>query len=557
MTTVGVARVADAVPSLALLVAGMTGRCPEVQVCQSGAADAVPLRPVLTSTHLLLPGDDGVDSYGVWRAAAAHAAAHLRFSAPHRPVTTLKPLSIAVVSAIEDARVERLLVRDFPGVRRWFLEHLAPRPAVGDLSFAALLARMDRVLADPLCSDDNYWVNKARALFEAAAQEDLHDYHAFRAIASTLANDLGQMRVRFEPQHYTVPARYRDDNSYLWDHGDVQTPPEKALTLRAQTVAARARQQEAVESHDGLPAGEPELETGRFSYPEWDRRTERLRTDWCTVIEKRPAWQGMATLPPNAKGSLKPASLALRRVRRLSRTRRLRRQWEGDDLDLNAAIEVLVDCRLRLRPEPRLFMRPGSDPLASSILVLLDLSESTNDRRGVSGHSLLELEKQAALSLAASVTPGGDRVAIHGFSSNTRAEVYYYRLLDFGEPLSMAQSAMIRSVEARFSTRMGAALRHAAALLQQEASAQRAILVVTDGAPSDVDVSEPRYLVEDARMAVLDARRAGVRTFCVAVDAAADQYVKRIFGWRDYAIADDSRSLPAQLQRAFARLTAM
>lgn len=121
----------------------------------------------------------------------------------------------------------------------------------------------------------------------------------------------------------------------------------------------------------------------------------------------------------------------------------------------------------------------------------------------------------------------------------------------------MAQSAMIRSVEARFSTRMGAALRHAAALLQQEASAQRAILVVTDGAPSDVDVSEPRYLVEDARMAVLDARRAGVRTFCVAVDAAADQYVKRIFGWRDYAIADDSRSLPAQLQRAFARLTAM
>lgn len=556
MTTAGVARLPDAAPSLALLVAGITGRSLEVQVCRPGADDAVPLRPVLTSTHLLLPGDGSVGRYEVRRAAAAHAAAHLLFSAPQRPVTALKPLSIAVVSAVEDARVERLLVRDYPGVRRWFLDHLAPRPAAGDLSFAALLARMDRVLADPLSSDDNYWVNKARVLFETAAQVDLRDYQAFRALASTLANDLGQMRVRFEPQTYTVPARYRDDNSYLWDHGDVQAPPENTLTLRAQSVAARSRPQHAVESDDGLPAGEPELETGRFSYPEWDRRTERLRTDWCTVIEKRPAWQGTA-ISPNAKAGSTPPSLALRRVRRLSRTRRLRRQWEGDDVDLNAAIEVLVDCRLRLRPEPRLFMRPGSDPLASSILVLLDLSESTNDRRGVSGLSLLELEKQAAVSLAASVMAGGDRVAIHGFSSNTRAEVYYYRLLDFGAPLLIPQSAMIRSVEARFSTRMGAALRHAAALLQQEASQQRAILVITDGAPSDVDVSEPRYLVEDARMAVLEARRAGVQTVCVAVDAMADHYVKRIFGWRNYAVAEDSRSLPAQLQRAFTRLTAI
>ena len=64
---------------------------------------------------------------------------------------------------------------------------------------------------DPALADDNHWVNKARDLFEA--QPDLDDAAAFRRLASVLANDLGQMRVRFNPQQHAVPVPYRDDNS--------------------------------------------------------------------------------------------------------------------------------------------------------------------------------------------------------------------------------------------------------------------------------------------------------------------------------------------------------
>ncbi|RSZ29761.1 nitric oxide reductase activation protein NorD [Variovorax beijingensis] len=549
----------DSFAALALFARGLAGVDIEVQPLEGNAGT----RAVLAGQRLLLPAQDDGSSDGerLRCAMVAHAVAHLRHSQPARPARTLKPMGIAIVSAIEDARVERLLCRDFPGVHGWFAGSLAPAPDPLDLGFAALVSRMDRVLMLPAWQDDNHWVNKARRLFdETVASAGLEDYGAFRTIASILANDLGQMRVRFDPQHYAVPAPYRDDNSYLWDFGEAETPPDEAIALQ-QPGSRPPPPTDAANPSDGpLPEGAAELELGRYSYPEWDRKLERLRPGWCTVIEKLPAWQGLLpvreqqTAASNTTERLTP--LALPRARQLDRTHRLRRQWEGDDVDLNAAIEVLVDRRLRLRPDPRLFMRPGKAPRPSSVLVLLDLSESANDPVHGGARSLLDVEKQAALLLAGSNARGADRFAIHGFSSNTRAEVYYYRLLEFGRPLEAPSRAVIGAVRGRYSTRIGAALRHAASHLRTEPSGQRAILLVTDGAPSDIDVHDPKYLIEDARMAVAEAREAGVRTACIAVDSAADAYVRRIFGWRNYCIADDARSLPARLARMSARLAA-
>jgi hypothetical protein len=535
--------------ALALLARGLAGIDVEVQTLPGA-------RPVLAGRRLLLPAS--ASAPGLRRAMVAHAVAHLRHSQPARPAHALRPMGIAIVSAIEDARVECLLCRDFPGLHGWFAASLPPAPDALDLGFAALVSRMDRLLLLPASQDDNHWVNKARRLFEeTAARAGLEDYDAFRAIASILANDLGQMRVRFEPQDYVVPAPWRDDNSYLWEFAETQTAPDEAIALQQSGARPAPPPPDAQDEGGALPpdaAGDIEL--GRYTYPEWDRKLERLRPDWCTVIEKLPAWQGL--LPAReqaAPGKERVAPLALPRARHLDRTHRLRRQWEGDDIDLNAAIEVLVDRRLRLRPDARLFMRPGKGPRPSSVLVLLDLSASANDP-GPHAASLLDIEKQAALMLAASNVRGIDRLAIHGFSSNTRAEVYYYRLLEPGLPLDEPARTMIGALRGRYSTRMGAALRHATSLMRAEPPGQRAVLLVTDGAPADIDVHDPRYLIEDARQAVAEAREAGVRAACIAVDGAADAYVRRIFGWRDYCIADDARSLPARLARMSARLAA-
>ncbi|WP_244240436.1 nitric oxide reductase activation protein NorD [Achromobacter agilis] len=535
--------------SLSWLLCGLSGRELAVEPLRRPALDGPPSRPVLAPSHLLVPDSytvlDGADRQALHRAAVAHAAAHLRYSPAAQPVQGLKPMGVAVVSAIEDARVERLLAADYPGVRRWFRPFVPAAPDPADLGFAALIQRMSRLLMDPALRDGNHWVNKARTLFEAQAA-DLRDTAAFRRLASVLANDLGQMRVRFNPQQYAVPIPYRDDNACLWDYGDPADPASE-LALGMQGAASGRR--DAVQEDAPMEAA-ADVELGRYRYPEWDYKLGRSRPDWCTVIEALPAWNGVASAPAG-----RAQRLALPRSRRLSRARRLRRQWEGDDIDLNAAIEVLIDRRLDLAPDARYFMRPGSQPCACSTLLLLDLSASANDPAPEAGTTVLDLEKQAAALLARAVPGEGDRIAVHGFCSDTRAAVYYYRLLEAGDFPAPAAVERIGAAQARYSTRLGAALRHAGALALRTPGERRAIIVVTDGEPSDVDAHDPRYLVDDAREAVLELRGRGLRVHCVALDARAEPQLRAMFGFRGYRIVTNPAALPAALVRACARAT--
>ena len=142
---------------------------------------------------------------------------------------------------------------------------------------------------------------------------------------------------------------------------------------------------------------------------------------------------------------------------------------------------------------------------------------------------------------------------MHGFSSDTRHAVRYLRLLDFGDEPAQAESRL-QGIAPQHSTRLGAALRHAAALLAAQPAEQRLLLVLTDGAPSDIDVADARYLVEDARHAALAARRRGIETACLATDPAAEDALVRMFGRRFTRIAQNAPQLPAQLLALFQHL---
>ena len=553
----------DEAPSLqawGLMASGLARRPVVVQPLVRGGvqASSLPARAVLAgpAAQLLIPPD--LAGGMLPQALAAHAAAHLRYSPAGQDSATLKPMGQAVVAALEDARVERLLMRSHPGVRRWFEACIAPAPDPSDLGFFAFMARLDRVLLHGDAVDGNHWVHKARDLFERTAERHgLEDYAAFRAIASILANDLGQMRVRMDPQHYATPSAYRDDNSYLWQHPPAPDGRDEPLVLQRTSVPSAPAASSGGQPPPAGPGLAEDMEPARHSYPEWDRRLERLKTDWCTVLETRPAPQArgaMAIATEVRAPSLAP--MPLPRSQQLDRRQRLRRQWEGEDLDFDAAIEVQVDRRLNLQPEPRLFVRAGRGPRPTSLLVLMDASESVN-APGPHG-SLLELEKQAVRMLAQArggQACGVDRLAVHAFSSNTRAQVQYLRLLDFGQPFAQA-AGMLDALQGRHSTRLGAALRHATQLLAAEPAGQRQLLVVTDGAPADIDVHDDRYLVEDARHAVQQARQIGIRISCLALDRQADTYVRRIFGARNYSIADEASHLPRRLSGMGARLAA-
>jgi Mg-chelatase subunit ChlD len=522
-------------PALAFLLQALSGRALQLQPLPAAPPDAAPARPILTPGHLLLPAGDWPQQ----RAALAHAAAHLLYSPVAQPSAPLKPLAQAVVAALEDARVEQLLMAQLPGVRPWFLAGLRESLQPQGLSFAALVSRLGLALHDEGHADGNAWVDKARSLFAQTRRDyGLEDQPSFRRLAAVLANDLGQMRVRFEPQQYAVPAAYRDDNSYLWDHGvarDAQATPLQA-PLQEQLPAGTGAAQ-AVESALAV-----------FHYPEWDARSAVLRPHWCTLYELRPLLQARAATTPEHRRLPPP-----HRHRPLH-GRRLRRQWEGETLDLDAAIEAAVERRLSGAPSGRLFQRPGPQAQPLSLLVLLDVSQSTGERPGATAPSLLEVEQQAALLLARTAHAAGERIALHAFCSDTRAQVRYHRLLDFGAPLDAVAESRLLALRPAWSTRLGAALRHAITLLAAEPAERRALLVLTDGAPSDVDVHDARYLVEDARAAVQAAARLGLRVCGLAVDAGAAPYARRIFGAGNYRMAGTPAQLPRQLAALHARL---
>ena len=519
--------------ALALLQQALSARPLTLQTLPPAPPDRPAARAILSPTHLLLPRLNAE----LQRAAVAHAAAHLLYSTPGQSTGTLKPLGLAVVSAVEDARVEQLLAHQLPGIRTWFDAPLrAAREAQG-LSAAALLSRLDLALHDEAQADDNHWVDKARTLFDTARRaHGLEDTAAFRRLAGVLANDLGQMRVRFEPHAFAVPCAYRDDHSYLWDHGTTCADAAQALQVPLSPAGSRPRGSEA----SPAPA-QPRI----HHYPEWDTRSGVLRRDWCTLHEHGaplPAGDAAQRLPQRA--------LPLHRRQGLGQ--RLRRQPEGVQLDLDALVEDEVLRRLRLGPSGRIFQRPGTALPPLSLLLLIDSSLSTASV-ACPGHSLLQLEQQAACLLAGSVATTGSRLAIHAFNSDTRAQVHYRRLLDFGTRPDAVALAQLQTLRSEYSTRLGAALRHAGTVLAAESGPRRVLLVLTDGSPSDVDVHDPRHLVEDARHAVQELRGRGLSVHGLVVSEAAAGDARRIFGPGHYRIARSALQLAHQLTALHAR----
>jgi len=519
--------------------------------------NALPLRPVISEGTLLLPDHylawDGAARGNIYRAAVAHALAHLQYSPRHQAAGKKKPLLLTVLSLIEDARVERLALRHFPGLwSLWSCFHTA-NGENNELTFASLSARLSRALHDPNYQDPNHWVNKGRELFEAEAAHGLDDPERFAEVGKILGNDLGQMRVRFFQELYAVQPAFRDDHSFLWEFEQdppADTPPEESLSRTS--VQIEASDQEAETAMHVSPIEQPPGQ--RFVYPEWDQREKILRDAWATVHDRLARDTTEKVLSGRQRSAVRGVSLDTR-ARTLDRAVRLRRQHEGETLDLNAAIDSRISWRARITPDPRIFQRPGKRRRHASILLLLDLSESTNDR--VKGFtSILDIEKQAADLLVQSVDTDYDTLAIDGFHSDGRAKVHYLRLKDFDEPYEQPQRQLLMRQQGSLSTRMGTALRHAGFRLQQQRTEKRILLLVTDGEPSDIDVVDRDYLVEDARHAVHFLGMTGVTVYGVTLDKAAGTYMKNIFGSRNFTIVDNALSLPVQLTRVLAKVAA-
>jgi len=508
-------------------------------------------------------GVSGDASDRLYAAAMAHVGAHLAFSGPPFPVGTLKPLQIVLVSLIEDARVEQLAMRQMPGLARlWRPYHVAQ--ASGYSTAADLLARLSRALIDPSYRDAHGWVEKGCTLF-AAAMADWRDPAISRRIGGLLGNDVGQMRLQFNPQTHVVEPSYRDDNMGLWDFGDQQGEPAEEIEIGAESIrlerkegndgkpnerideaSPRARPRQAVEVEGILVA----------RYPEWDHALGHLRPNWVTVRETE--FDTMTRLPePMPAGSdiVAQRMMAIARGAAIGRRIREKRQSEGEILDLDACVAAVVARRGGLPPEDRVFQRESPGPRDLALLLLLDMSQSTADK-GRDGRSLLAIEKDAASILGAAFEAAGDSLAIHAFNSDGREKVRYVQLKNFTDAMDAIVGRRLAAMTSEHSTRLGAALRHAGRYLQQQRAFRHVLVVLTDGEPSDIDVQDPTYLVEDARQATQALRRSGTDVLAFGLGQGSFRALDRIVGGKCSFRVPRIETLPERMIQLYARLKA-
>jgi len=507
-------------------------------------------------------GVEGQTGKDLFRATLAHIMAHFQFTGEKFPLGGLKPVQVALVSLIEDARVEQLAIGCFPGLRRFWLPfHLAE--ASGVLTAPALMARLARALLDPTYFDPHDWVNKGRDLF-FAERVRWADPAISRSIGGLLGNDLGQMRVQFNTKTYVVEPAYRDDNQGLWEMPTTagamgETLHESVRFEQSETLEADRQREsggDGMANFARLVADDAEVGIPVARYPEWDYLINRERADWTTVLEYNPSDGRVERideiLEKHPETAYRISTLV--QAAKVSRPVRMRRQREGDRLDIEATIAAAIDLRAGLTPSPNIYARLERRWRDLSVLLLIDASQSTNDIVKGAGQSVLELERDASALLAYAMDGMGDPFAIHAFCSDTREDVHYYRLKDFDTVWGAIAKRRLAGVTGRFSTRMGAALRHAGRCLVSRLSYRKLLLLISDGEPSDVDIADRRYLVEDARRAVLSLRHQGIDVFCVGLDAGGDSYLSRIFGRSNVIQLDRIERLPEKLPLLYFRL---
>ena len=554
---------------LKAFVTALWGRTPLLRAMPTDNNHAPQRRVSIAGPLIRMPetyrGVRGEAARALFRAAAAHAQAHLVFGRYPFAVGTLKPLQIALVNLIEDARIEALAMRTLPGLRRlWAPYHVAA--ASGVATAPILLARLARALFDPDYADDNGFVAKGRAIF-AAALPRIEDAAVSREIGMLLGNDLGQMRVQFNAKTYVVEPIYRDDGLGLWDFGENAPPSGETIELPAD--AARPQPQETTDSNNiSTELDETQVSAGRARpvapdqrgvviarYPEWDREHAIERPEW-TVVREVAAQPGDPRLIEEA---LDQASILRNRVGRLvrgvriGRNVRLNRQHEGHDLDLDALLEAGIALRTGHDPDPRIFRSSTSAHRDLAALLLIDISESTRDRLA-SGATILDVERLAVAVLAEAMNRLGDPFGLLAFASDGRDDVRMTTIKTFDESYDRTCMARLSGLTSGLSTRLGAALRHAGRVIGARNSARKLLIVLTDGEPSDIDVSDPLDLVEDARRAAVGLHGAGIDAYGVVLGQGGTHAAARIFGRGNTMMVHRVEDLPGRLSELYFRL---
>lgn len=287
--------------------------------------------------------------------------------------------------------------------------------------------------------------------------------------------------------------------------------------------------------------------------PEWDFKQQQLQADHCRIISMLSANAAPCDLP---KHLTKTAGQLKRQFRALTPQRIwFNHRSEGREIDLPAYLQFLGDKAAgNADTQPKVYRELKHGYRDMACLLLADLSLSTD--AWINNHArIIDVIRDSLFLFGECLTDVGDQLAIYGFSSRLRAHVRVHTLKAFNETYSAEIRGRIQAISPGYYTRMGAAIRHVGGLLDKQPTAQKLLLILTDGKPNDLDAYEGRYGIEDTRHALQEIRQQGIEPFCVTIDRKGGVYLPHLFGHQSYVLIRNPSELPNELPRLYARLT--
>ncbi len=364
------------------------------------------------------------------------------------------------------------------------------------------------------------------------------------------------------------------DESVTEDKVERETKPESLKDLRELFNAWNLEEEDidpadptGTESWSQNEVPEQPLESGdeAFAYDEWDRELNDYRVGWSRVIEKqvrkgdrnfvelaRSRYRGVITSIRHQFQMMKPENLT-----------RTKHEIDGEDYDLEALIEMMIDRRTSGPRNENIYIKRLRKQRDVAVSLLLDQSSSTartitrNPLQPYTypGRRIIEIEKEGLVLMSEALEAVGDVYSINGFTSEGRRNVKFYVVKDFDEKYSEDIESRIGGITFQNNTRLGAAIRHAAAKLLRQENRTKLLIILTDGRPYDHDYGDARYAREDVREALTEAKISGIIPFCITIDRESEAELRDLYGDVGYTIIDDVLALPERLPNIYRRLT--
>ena len=342
---------------------------------------------------------------------------------------------------------------------------------------------------------------------------------------------------------------------------------------------------------DGGPLEAKEPDT--FTYDEWDFRDVEYKPNWCLLHEKKLP-DGEANFYRETLSNNSNLVYQIKKQFELfvpEQYRKQKRLEDGEEADLDAGIEALIDLRSGVTPDEKIYWRRNKTERSVAVALLIDMSASTAEAIDDSSKSssddwgapddpveymvwlrsrraeglrrsykiIVVVEKDGIVLMVNSLEMLGDDYGIYGFSGYGRENVEFYTIKDLDEKFDESISGRIDRIAPLHATRMGPAIRHTITKLENHEARSRFLFLVTDGRPQDRGYSregvEKEYAVYDTRQALIEARQKGITPFCLTVDKSGHDYLKTMMDDFSYEVLSDISMLPARLPELYKNLT--